>query len=338
MKKKTRLEYIWLDGSKPEQKLRSKTKVIKFVINPTVSELPVWSFDGSSTNQATGDNSDCLIQPVRVVEDPCDIDSYLVMCEVLNADGTPHETNHRSKIKENPDNWFGFEQEYFLMKDGLPLGVNSLKELREQGDFYCGVGHKNVAGRKIANEHMNLCIEAGLTITGVNMEVMKGQLEYQLFGEGGARAADDLWLSRYLLYRLCEQHEVEVNIHPKPITADSGYQANGSGMHVNFSNSRLRYEGGEDYVKELMKTFENNHQEHIDSYGSDNDLRLSGDFETQHISKFSYGVSDRGASIRIPIGTAHNGWKGYLEDRRPASNANPYKLTKLISDRLNEVN
>lgn len=337
--KKTKLEYIWLDGSTPEQKLRSKTKVINYIKDPLVLELPIWNFDGSSTNQATGDSSDCLLQPVRIIEDPTDIDSYLVMCEVLNADYTPHPTNHRAAINSNnEDLWFGFEQEYFIYgKNGLPLGVNSLEELRDQGDFYCGVGYKNVAGRRIANEHMNTCIEAGLNITGINMEVMKGQLEYQLFAKGEQTAADDLWLSRYILYRLCEQYEVEVNIHPKPITSDSGYQANGSGMHVNFSNTSLRNHGGKDYVKGLMSEFELYHDLHITNYGSDNDLRLSGEFETQHISKFSYGVSDRGASIRIPISTAQNNFRGYLEDRRPASNANPYKLTKLISDRLNGI-
>jgi len=340
MKRNYKLEYIWLDGSKPEQKLRSKTKVESIGHTPTLKDLSDWSFDGSSTNQATGDSSDCILKPVKIITDPMRPGGYLVMCEVYGADEKPHVTNYRALIdSDSTDNWYGFEQEYFIYgKNGLPLGVDSLEDLREQGDFYCGVGHKNVAGRNIADEHMELCLEAGLNITGVNMEVMKGQLEYQLFAKGNKTAGDDLWLSRYILYRLCELYEVEVNIHPKPITSDSGYDANGSGMHVNFSNTELRTgDLGKQYIINLMKCFEKNHMEHIENYGSDNDLRLSGDFETQHISKFSYGISDRGASIRIPIAVAKNDWKGYLEDRRPASNANPYKITKLIAQRLTEV-
>jgi glutamine synthetase len=342
--KQIKLEYIWLDGYTPEPNLRSKTKILvddEFIGDQLdLHHLPQWSFDGSSTKQAKGNDSDCILNPVRLYSDPFRENGYLVLCDVWDVYGhKPAETNHRCRIQEqNKDNWFGFEQEYFIMKNGIPLGFPADGSFpKDQGEFYCGVGSHNVDGRQIVEEHLDACIKAGLRIPGINAEVCIGQWEYQLFAEGEVKAADDLWLSRYLLYRVAELYGVDICLHPKPIEDNSGYDANGSGMHINFSNSRLRNEGGEDYIKELMEEFEYHHELHIHNYGSDNDKRLSGKFETQHISKFSYGVSDRGASVRIPIGTAKNKWRGYLEDRRPGSNADPYKLTKLISDRLKGV-
>ena len=97
-------------------------------------------------------------------------------------------------------------------------------------------------------------------------------------------------------------------------------------MHTNFSTNKMRNEGGEDYIKSICEKFKPVHKEHIAEYGSKNEERLTGKHETQHIDTFSYGVSDRGASIRIPIYTLEHDWNGYLEDRRPASNADPYKI------------
>ena len=338
--KKIKLEYIWLDGHTPEPNLRSKTKILvddEFIGDQLdLHHLPKWSFDGSSTNQARGSKSDCILQPVRLYKDPFRKNGYLVLCEVQKSVGNAINGCVRNAIAYNDyDEWYAFEQEYFIMKNGLPLGFPEDGSFpKDQGEFYCGVGSHNVDGRIIVEEHLNACLKAGLTITGVNAEVCIGQWEYQLFGKGAKHAADDLWISRYLLYRIAESYNVDICLHPKPIETNSGYDANGSGMHVNFSNSRLRDEGGLDYIKELMDEFKWHHDLHIANYGSDNHKRLTGDFETQHIDKFSYGVSDRGASIRIPISTAESDWKGYLEDRRPSSNANPYMLTKLISNRL----
>jgi len=337
---KIKLEYIWLDGYKPEPNLRSKTKVINLEIrNPEERKLPqinpqdcpIWSFDGSSTRQAAGNSSDCLLKPVKTLVDPQRPNSYLVLCEVLNADETPHLSNMRSKLRdENRDEWFGFEQEYVIMKKGKPVGFPKEGYPDPQGRYYCGVGAGVVDGRKIAEEHLDVCLMAGLEITGINAEVMLGQWEYQVFGQGAKQASDDLWLSRFLLNRIGEFHGYDINYHPKPVIGDW----NGSGMHLNFSTKEMREKGGKEFIESICDTLSFYHEDHINVYGSENDKRLTGLHETQDIQKFSYGVSDRGASIRIPITTVKNNWKGYLEDRRPASNADPYKLTCRILETL----
>ncbi len=334
---KVKLEYIWLDGYKPEPNIRSKTKVIDLDDNNPILEpkdVPIWSYDGSSTKQADGGKSDCLIKPVKVVRDPQRPNSFLVMCEVLNPDNTPHESNTRSRIEDDKyEYWFGFEQEYTIMKDGKPIGFPKNGYPEPQGKYYCGVGGELVAGRKIAEEHLDVCLLAGLNITGINAEVMLGQWEYQLFGESAKSASDDLWLSRFLLQRIAEIHDVTISFHPKPVYGDW----NGSGLHTNFSNHKMRNEGDEEYIKSICDTFSEHHTDHIVEYGSDNEKRLTGKHETQHISKFTYGISDRGSSLRIPIQVVNNNWRGYLEDRRPASNADPYKITNRIIKSLNKV-
>lgn len=349
-----KLEYIWLDGYTPDTNLRSKTKIWEFKPNqypkfntlrdngPCPDELPLWSFDGSSTQQAEGNFSDCLLKPVRVIVDPQRKQAFLVMCEVLNPDETPHESNTRHLITTNDgimstleedqdkDTWFGFEQEYTLIKGGKPLGFPKDGYPEPQGKYYCSVGTRSVNGREIAEKHLDTCLSAGLKVIGINAEVLLGQWEYQLFGKGAKNASDDLWLTRYLLHRICEQYEVHVEFHPKPVEGDW----NGSGLHCNFSNKRMREEGNKKYFEEICEKLKEKHSEFINDYGSDNELRLTGEFETADINTFSYAVSDRGASIRIPIGVVNDGWKGYMEDRRPASNADPYKITKLLSEIL----
>lgn len=330
-----KLEYIWLDGYAPEPRLRSKTKIVvdnEFIGDKIdLNQLPQWNFDGSSTKQADGGNSDCILKPISLNKDPQRSNGYLVLCEVLNSDSTPHSSNTRSKIKDNDtDIWFGFEQEYTLIKDGRPMGFPTNGYPKPQGEFYCAVGNKNIAGRTIVEEHLNACLEAGLNITGINAEVMLGQWEYQIFGKGQKEASDALWLSRYLLNRTTEKYSVDIEFHPKPIEGDW----NGSGCHTNFSTEAMREVGGKEMIEKICNNFGTYHQECIAEYGSYNNLRLTGNHETQHINEFSYGVSDRGASIRIPIGTVNNNWTGYLEDRRPASNMDPYRVTKIISKTL----
>ena len=325
-----KLEYVWLDGYQPEPMLRSKTKIVETEPS-TPEDCPMWSFDGSSTEQAEGSSSDCLLKPVRLIPDVTRTDGFLVMTEVLAADGSIHPSNTRGQFEDDSDVWFGFEQEYTLMSEGLPLGFPSGGYPGPQGPYYCSVGAENCVGRDIVEEHLDICLEAGLGVTGINAEVMKGQWEYQLFGKGAKRACDDLWLSRYILFRTCEKYNISVSIHPKPVKGDW----NGSGMHTNFSNTDIRDKGGEDLIKSICDKFATTHEEHIAVYGSQNDQRLTGLHETQSIDKFSYGTSDRGASIRIPVATVQAGWKGYLEDRRPASHADPYKIAGRILATLN---
>ncbi|QDS97473.1 glutamine synthetase beta-grasp domain-containing protein [Adhaeretor mobilis] len=320
-----KLEYIWLDGYTPEANLRSKTKVVDSEPK-SPDDCPGWSFDGSSTEQAEGSSSDCLLKPVKLIADPQRKNASLVLCEVLAADGSVHPSNIRGSFEDDPDLWLGFEQEYTIMKDGAPLGFPRDGYPGPQGPYYCSVGYKNCVGRDLVEEHLDACLDAGLSVTGINAEVMKGQWEYQLFGKGAKSACDDVWLSRFLLHRTAEKYGVVIELHPKPVKGDW----NGSGMHCNFSTTDIREKGGEEFIKGICEKFRGRHDEHIASYGSENDQRLTGLHETQSIEKFSFGVSDRGASIRIPIGTVQNDWKGYLEDRRPASNADPYKVTSKI--------
>lgn len=323
---KIRLEYVWLDGYTPEPNLRSKVKIVDYndvKVSFLTGKFPMWNFDGSSTKQAETGSSDCLLKPVRhYVSDM--LSTVYVLCEVLNPDGTPHNTNTRSKLgdQEQEDLWFGFEQEYFI-QSGINEGIlgHDRKILEPQGKYYCGVG-SNVVGREFVEKHTNMCLNHGINITGTNAEVALGQWEYQVFSMGKLRAGDDLWMSRYFLHKLSEEYGYQINLHPKPLQYG---EWNGSGLHTNFSNDRMRNEGEEDYFKSLFSSLNARHLEHIKNYGSSNELRLTGDYETQSIDKFSWGISDRGASIRVPKSTAEE-WKGYVEDRRPGSNADPYKI------------
>jgi glutamine synthetase len=327
-----KLEYIWLDGYTPESNLRSKTKVLTSETEPELESLPIWNFDGSSTNQAEGNYSDCLLKPVKLIRDPQRKNGYLVLCEVLNPDMTPHSSNTRSSIKDNSNMWVGFEQEYFIYDGELPLG-HIKGNMKPQGEYYCGIGTDNVSGRNIVEHHLDVCLSAGLNLTGINAEVALGQWEFQVMGKGTLDSCDQLILCRYLLQRVAETYSVKIEYHPKPLQGDW----NGSGLHTNFSNKKMREVGGKEYFDSILNVFELNHSKHIENYGSDNEYRLTGKHETQSIDKFSYGVSDRGSSIRIPQVTVNNGWKGYVEDRRPASNGDPYRIMKVISESVNQA-
>jgi glutamine synthetase len=342
-----KLEYIWLDGSNPQQ-LRSKTKVIKTKDSLKVEDYSMWSFDGSSTKQAEagkGKNTDCLLNPVFITKDPFRGDqNKLVFCEVLNPDGTQHKSNHRNTLQEKIEElgidetiekdelpWFGWEQEYTLTKkDRNPFGTNGALPLgfekgepRQQGDYYCGIGSDSVVGRGIVEEHMNMCMEIGLDISGVNAEVMLGQWEYQIGPVKPLNGCDQMWVSRYLLERVAEKYNVIVSLHPKPMTGDW----NGSGCHVNFSTKEMREEGGLSLIDEAVMKLKETHKEHMAVYGLENDKRMTGEHETSTIHEFTHGYSTRDTSIRIPAQSIVDK-KGYFEDRRPASNCDPYQVTE----------
>jgi glutamine synthetase len=323
------LEYIWLDGYTPVPNIRGKTLVKDFSSFPKLEDVPNWGFDGSSTRQAEGHSSDCVLKPVALYPDSTKRNGAIVMCEVLHADLTPHSTNARATILDDPGTWFGFEQEYFLYKDGRPLGFPKEGYPAPQGTYYTGVGYENVGdiAREIVDKHLDLCIDAGINHEGINAEVAKGQWEFQIFGKGSRKAADEMWVARYLLQRLCEKYCVVINYHCKPL-GDTDW--NGSGMHSNFSTEYMRTVGGKEYFEKLMAAFDKYKNEHIAVYGPDNHLRLTGLHETQSIDKFNYGVANRGASIRVPHSFVNNGYKGYLEDRRPNSAGDPYKIASRI--------
>jgi glutamine synthetase len=325
---KYKLEYIWLDGYEPVPNLRSKTTIKEFDSFPALEELPMWGFDGSSTRQAEGHSSDCGLKPVAVYPDSTRKNGALVMAEVMLPDGKPHPTNSRATILDDPGSWFGFEQEYFFYQDGRPLGFPAEGYPAPQGEYYTGVGYSNVGdvAREIVDAHLDLCLDAGINHEGINAEVAKGQWEFQIFGKGSKKAADEMWVARYLLERLCESYDIDIVWHCKPIKGDW----NGSGMHCNFSTEYMRTKGGKEYFEKLMAAFDKYKNEHIAVYGPDNHLRLTGLHETQSIDKFNYGIANRGASIRVPHSFVNNGYKGYLEDRRPNSAGDPYKIASRI--------
>lgn len=346
---KVKLEYIWLDGSKV-QLLRSKTKIKEFKginVNKLLDTkdfhkyISDWNYDGSSTGQADCDNSDIILRPVNIFRNPLDEDSILVMCETLNSDETPHETNNRRKMIEslkNDDNtWYGYEQEYVIYNNdtmrplGWPKDPNSFP--KPQGDYYCGVGANHVSGREFVNKHRDLCLKAGLNISGINAEVMLGQWEYQIGPVSAADGADQLWISRYLLYRLGESYNYSINIDPKPF---KGEEWNGSGMHVNFSTEKLRKDlkNKSKIAIKYCEKLEKKHKEHILVYGDGNKDRLIGANEAATMTDFTWGFKDRSASIRIPSTINDKHTPGYIEDRRPASNADPYILVKRIVDTI----
>ena len=318
-------EYIWIDGTQPTAKMRSKTKVIDDGVEPMI-----WAFDGSSTQQATGDNSDVVLNPVLVLPDPLrGGDHKLVMTETLLTDMTPHPSNTRAACAAASDKyrsfdmWFGIEQEYTYFDGVKPLGWPNNGFPAPQGGYYCGVGADEVFGRDIVEDHMDACMEAGIHISGINAEVMPGQWEFQIGPVDSPRAADELWLARWLLYRIAENYDVSATLDPKPVKGDW----NGAGAHTNFSTKQMResYEPCIAAAEALSKK----HDLHIVNYGDRIEERLTGEHETARYDTFFYGESDRGASVRIPWQVVKDR-KGYIEDRRPNANCDPYVVTRLI--------
>ncbi len=327
-----RAEYIWIDGKAPTAEVRSKTKILA-----TGEEPGNWGFDGSSTNQATGDNSDVVLIPVFSCKDPIrGGDNILVLCETaLTADLSPHPTNTRALARAamekygDQEPWFGMEQEYTMIdpRTGWPAGFPPNGFPAPQGPYYCGVGAIKIHGRDVVEEHTTLCMEAGLKISGTNAEVMPGQWEFQIGPADTVEVGDHMWIARYLLYRIGEKHDIEISIDAKPMQGDW----NGAGMHSNFSTKAMResYEPIITACESLGKP--GKPLEHIQGYGDGIQNRLTGAHETQRWDTFSYGVSDRGASIRIPWQVALD-QKGYIEDRRPNANADPYVVAALMTN------
>ena len=307
-----------------------------------ISDFKIWNFDGSSTGQALGGDSEVYIKPVYYIKDPFrrnSLNNYLVLCQCLLPNGDIHISNTRFNannifekyIESEP--WYGIEQEYILFeKDGkTPLGWPKDGYPGPQGPYYCGVGSNEISGRKIVEKHLEYMSYSNINFSGINAEVMKGQWEYQVGPCVGIEMGDQLHLSRYMLIRICEENNVVVSFDPKPIEGDW----NGSGCHTNFSTKSMRAEGGIKKIEEACNQLALKHNYHIKEYGKGNERRLTGKHETASIDHFSYGIADRGASIRIPRETSKEG-KGYLEDRRPSSNCDPYIVTSLLLETISE--
>ena len=320
-------EYIWIDGTEPTARLRSKTKIMD-----GKGDLPIWGFDGSSTNQAPGKNSDCVLKPVFSCPDPVRGGSdVLVMCEVLLTDMTPHPTNTRAQLRPVAEKFanqaplFGIEQEYTFFEDGRPHGFPVGGFPAPQGFYYCGVGADEVFGRPVVERHLDLCLQAGLSLSGINAEVMPGQWEFQVGPLSPLEVSDQLWMARWLLYRVAEDFGISATLDPKPVQGDW----NGAGAHTNFSTKAMR----ESYppIVTACEALGTNVEEHVKHYGANIEMRLTGSHETAPYNEYSYGVSDRGASVRIPWQVEVD-QKGYIEDRRPNANMDPYVVTRLITN------
>merc|ERR1711970_160683 len=331
---KCQVMYVWIDGT--GETMRSKTRTVDF-IPKAAQELPIWNFDGSSTYQAEGSNSDTYLYPVAMYKDPFRLgESKIVLCETYKYNKTPTETNNRAKCKEVMDKaraqhpWFGMEQEYTLLDtEGHPFGWPKGGFPGPQGPYYCGVGANKVFGRDIVEAHYRACMYSGIKIAGENAEVMPAQWEFQVGPCEGINMGDDLWMARYFLHRVAEGFDVSVTLDPKPIPGDW----NGAGMHTNFSTEAMRDPNGIKSIESAIDLLSKRHLEHIKAYdpneGKDNERRLTGLHETSSIHDFSAGVANRGCSIRIPRGVAEDK-KGYLEDRRPSSNCDPYQVTEVL--------
>lgn len=326
--------YIWVDGT--GEFVRSKTRTVDFRPKHP-SELPIWNFDGSSTYQAEGSNSDIYLHPCAMYQDPFNKgDNKIVMCETYKYNKKPTETNHRKTCLEamqkaaDQHPWFGIEQEYTLLDmDNHPFGWPKNGFPGPQGPYYCGVGANKVFGRDIVEAHYRACLFAGIQICGTNAEVMPSQWEYQVGPCEGITMADDLWVSRYILHRVAEDFGINVSLDPKPMVG----HWNGSGLHTNFSTKAMREDNGILEIEKAIDKLSRHHLRHIRAYdlheGKDNERRLVGSLETSNIHDFSAGVANRGCSVRIPRSVAEER-KGYFEDRRPASNADPYQVTEVL--------
>ena len=335
-------EYVWIDGSGIT--LRSKCRTLDVSEVRSLADIPEWNYDGSSCYQAPTDNSEIIMRPVAYFRDPFRKGNHIiVMTETYKwTDGNcqdlePANTNFRIHAKKifdaslDEEPWFGIEQEYTLVGTKTkfttwPLGWPHDGYPGPQGPYYCSVGANNCFGRIIADAHYRACLYAGIKVSGTNAEVMPGQWEYQVGPVEGIAMGDHLWISRYILQRIAEDFNVSISFAPKLFE-----DWNGSGCHTNFSTKTMRAgNGGMEYINQMMEKFAAKHSDHIALYGDDNQKRLTGIHETSSINSFSYGVGNRAASFRIPTSTAHAAGKGYIEDRRPASNIDPYLVCGML--------
>jgi len=313
------LEYIWLDS---DLELRSKTRTMEPREKWILDDIPSWNYDGSSTGQAKTDDSEIILKPQAMFKCPFRKTGLLIMCDTYDTQNNPLPTNNRhnadiifnENLGEEP--WFGLEQEFFI-----ELGDDEGEPPVEK--HYCGIGVNPIC-RTIMDEHLDSCLKAGIHISGINAEVANGQWEYQVGPTTGISSGDHLWVSRYILMRIAEKHSATINFDPKP------YQdSNGSGCHTNYSTESMRDENGIDIINLSIKKLSKKHKEHMDVYGNDNHLRMTGNHETSNFNEFTWGIGSRSSSIRIPSETSKNG-KGYFEDRRPSSNMDPYLVTSKL--------
>jgi glutamine synthetase len=344
------LEYIWVGGN---GELRSKTRVLDTgpLQKITIHDVPLWNYDGSSTNQAPSNaNTEVILKPVKLYNDPLrkreretndnnkiqkrSIQSYIVLCETYDNSNNPLPTNTRHKAFdifsdiENMEHqpWFGLEQEYIIVYKELLSYTNPdiyLNKKPNHPDHYCGTMTGNIY-RTIVDEHLQACIDAGLNISGINAEVTKHQWEFQIGPCEGIDAGDELYVARYLLERIANKYDMMITYEPKFCET-----LNGSGCHTNFSTKKMREENGMEEILKCMDKLREKHHMHMEVYGKNNEKRLTGMHETAPYGHFTYGIGTRNTSVRIGNQTEKDG-RGYFEDRRPAANMDPYLVTTML--------
>ena len=323
------LEYIWIGG---KGEIRFKTKVLtnnNIIDNFHINNIPEWNYDGSSTWQADSNtNTEVILKPCAIFKDPIrnikNINCFLILCDTYDEHNNPLKTNTRFLAKEIFDKnileypWFGLEQEYYI-----GTNLKNDKDKEKEGYHYCGFTNISTE-RKIVEEHLEACINAGLSISGINAEVVEGQWEYQIGPCIGIDLGDQFIISRYLLAKIAEKYDAIIDYQPKPYA-----NKNGSGCHNNFSTETTRNKNGIKEIYKYIHKLETTHQQHLELYGEDNEKRLTGIHETSSFEKFSWGIGTRNTSVRIPIQVFKDEC-GYFEDRRPASNIDPYLTTSIL--------
>jgi len=370
------LEYLWLDAN---QHLRSKIrnitnklevirKINKFLDNKEYIKnveyktqiLDIlyndngfhWSYDGSSTGQTQGDNTEVILIPVNLIKHPFLKNSLLLLCSNYDTYGNPvvGNTRHNSEIMfekyKEKELWFGVEQEFFFFdkETKKPIDWKGSQQIK-QGEYYCGVNRSTSIERDIMNKLIMICNEVGIGICGINQEVAPAQWEYQIGPYDGLEVADHLIFAKYILYILCEKEGLYATFHPKPLNGDW----NGSGCHINISSKKTRTKldepqglnilsdgnsyvyDGYSFILKAIERMKKDHENFILNYsGKNNNMRLTGNHETSNSKKFTFGIGTRNTSIRIPAET-FNKKSGYIEDRRPGSSIDYYKtLSKYI--------
>lgn len=360
---KYKLEYVWVDKKgNPRSKVKTfeKRRPTESVEKITLLDLPVWNFDGSSTDQNVGQNTEVVLIPVRFYVNPLEEHEtlycpLLVLCELSHTyppqpSSSSQQSTHTIPLavdKFNTREWaefvankfahmeplYGCEQEYSILDPKTCLPFNWVEHGAEkQGDFYCSVRYPYCQAEEFVKEHYKACLKCGIAISGYNAEVLPSQWEFQIGPQDLLKVADDMIMARYLLYRLSAKYQILITLNPKPLknytykiddfTNKDYSDWNGSGCHINFSTNEMRAPGGMVHIEKAIANLANNHKQILEHYG-DNRYRLTGHHETSNPETFTYGIGTRNTSVRIPNQVNMNGC-GYFEDRRPASDIDPY--------------
>ncbi|XP_070391237.1 glutamine synthetase-like isoform X1 [Dermacentor albipictus] len=333
--------YVFVDATL--ENVRSKMRVLRYEPK-SPEECPRSTFCGAGTDQwpDAGVDSELYLLPVALFKDPfLKGRNKLVLCEVLNADEQPHETNTRHPCKKameavkEEEPWFGIEQEYAILEqNGVPIGwPKQSHSLKCCQSYFYAVGSENTAGRQVADAHIKACSYAGVKLYGSNVEAVISQWEYQIGPLPGVETGDHLWISRYILQRVAEDFGVVVSFEPRPFKS---LKMPGCAGHINFSTKSSRSEGGLDWINKAIAKLELKHELHLKAYDPRKDAnkeRLRGNLMATPSREFSAAVSAKTVCVRIPRLTKVAG-RGFFEDRRPGANVEPYRAMQRLVETL----